>query len=96
MPTQRAAPVDVTPELIDAITIFPVAREVAHCGATFRVSPFAIYATCPTCEARLKVRSFAAAPELEDVFDAVFAWMSQSGADELVRERQRVIRAETE
>jgi hypothetical protein len=94
MPTQRTAPVDVSPELLDAIASFPVVREVTHCGATFRVSPFDIYATCPACGARLKVRSFAAGPELEDIFDAVFAWMAQPGAAELVRRRQQELAAD--
>jgi hypothetical protein len=81
----------VSAELIEAIAAFPVHRDVTHCGATFQVSSFDIYADCPVCGARLKVRSFAAATELEDVFDAVFAWMTQPGAAEVVRRRQQQI-----
>lgn len=82
------AEVPVSPALIDALASFPVHREVGHCGATFRVSPFDLYATCPACGARVKVRGFSAGPELEDVFDAVMGWMLQPGAEALVRRRQ--------
>jgi hypothetical protein len=82
----------IAPELIDVIKAFPHRREVRHCGATFTVSPFDVYATCPHCGQRLKVRSFAAATELEDVFDAVFAWMLRGDGAELARRRQEAIR----
>jgi len=82
----------VAAELIDAIKAFPHQREVRHCGATFMVSPFDIYATCPHCGQRIKVRSFAAATEIEDVFDAVFAWMLRGDGAELARQRQVAIR----
>lgn len=88
MPMQLANEVDVSPALLDAIAALQVSREVTHCGATFTVSPFDIYATCPACRARLKLRSFGAIPELQDVFDAVFAWMNQPGADEVARKRR--------
>jgi hypothetical protein len=91
MSVSKTANPDVSAELIDAIAAFPVSREVVHCGTTFRVSPFDIYADCPVCRTRIKVRSFSAAPELEDVFDAVFAWMAQPGAAEAVRRRQQQI-----
>jgi hypothetical protein len=91
MELKRKPDVEIPPDLIESIETFPLQREVAHCGETFQVSPFDIYAECPRCGSRLKVRSFAAIAELEDVFDAVFAWMSQSGAEELVRRRRQVI-----
>ena len=91
MELKRTHDVEIPADLIEAIASFPLHREVAHCGETFHVSSFDIYADCPRCGRRLKVRSFAAASELEDVFDAVFAWMSQSGAEELVRRRQQVL-----
>ena len=93
MPTSNLTDVEISPGLLDAIASFPLHRDVTHCGTTFRVSPFDLYATCPTCAQRVKVRAFAAVPELEDVFDAVFAWMSQPGAAELVRRRQQEIAA---
>jgi hypothetical protein len=42
------------------------------------------------------VRSFAAVAELEDVFDAVFEWMRQPGAADLVRRRQEEIAADSD
>jgi hypothetical protein len=82
----------ISPELVQAIRLLPHRREVRHCGAAFAVSPFDIYATCPHCGQRLKVRSFAATTELEDVFDAVFAWMLHGNGAELARRRQEAIR----
>jgi hypothetical protein len=91
MELKRSHEVEIPSDLIESIESFPLQREATHCGEPFLVSPFDFYADCPRCGARIKVRSFAAAPELEDVFDAVFAWMSQPGAAELVRRRQQVI-----
>lgn len=91
MELKRNQDIDIPSELIEAIESFPLSREVAHCGETFPVSPFDIYANCPRCGCRIKVRSFSAGCELEDIFDAVFTWMSKPGAEELVRHRQHVI-----
>ena len=81
-------------DIVDTIGSFPLQRTVSHCGQSFAVSPFAIYAACPSCGTRLKVRSFAAAPELEDVFDAVFAWMNQPGAAAVVEARRKELVAD--
>jgi hypothetical protein len=96
MTVAEQAAIDVTPELLEAIAHLPVGRTVLHCGQSFTVSSFDVYATCPHCGNRLKLRSFAAVPELEDVFDAVFAWMNQPGAAEVVEQRRREIAADEE
>lgn len=83
--------VDVPSELLDAIRSFPHEREVEHCGTKIMVSPFDIYAACPRCGRQLKLRSFSTHPEIEDVFDAVFEWMLQPGAEVLARQRQQII-----
>jgi hypothetical protein len=49
---------------------------------------------CPRCGVRIKVRSFSAIPEIEDVFDAVFEWMNQEGAREVAERRQATLAAE--
>lgn len=82
--------------LTDAVAALPLAREVAHCGAAFAVSPFDLYATCPACGTRFKVRAFGAVSEIEDVFDAVFAWMNQPGAADLVQKRRQEIAADAD
>jgi hypothetical protein len=91
MEPARKRDAEIPSDLIESIKAFPLFREVTHCGVTFRVSPFNFYADCPRCGSHIKMRSFAAVPELEDVFDAVFEWMSQPGAEELVRRRQQVL-----
>jgi hypothetical protein len=96
MEMKRNQDVEIPADLLETIENFPLYRDVTHCGDTFQVSSFEFYADCPRCGARIKVRSFGAVTEIEDVFDAVFAWMSQPGAEELVRRRQQVIQNDQE
>lgn len=96
MSTETPLQLEVPPALIDAIRTFPLEREVEHCGKKFSVSPFDIYSTCPHCQVRVKVRSFAAVAEIEDVFDAVIEWLGQPRAQELMRRRQEVLEADKE
>ena len=91
MNLKRFPDIEVAEGLLEAIRSLPLKREVEHCGQRFVVSPFDIYATCPKCGAQLKSRSFSGATEVEDVFDAVFEWMNQPGAAELVRKRREII-----
>ncbi len=86
--------IDVPHDLVTAIQSFPLVRELEHCGQCFAVSPFAIYATCPHCGTELKVRGFSSHADVEDVFDAVFDWLTQPHATELLRQRQREIEAD--
>jgi hypothetical protein len=72
----------------------PAERTVEHCGTQWSVSPFDIYAKCPHCGADIKVRSFSGYAEIEDVFDAVFEWMNQAGAEELARQRREALKAD--
>ena len=83
-------------DLIEAIQALPLSRDVLHCGQTFAVSPFDLYANCPQCRARIKVRAFSGLVEIEDVFDAVFAWMNRPGTESAVCERQKVIAEDSE
>jgi hypothetical protein len=86
--------IDVSHDLLEAIRTFPVNREVEHCEGRIALSPFDFYAECPRCGQRIKVRSFSAVAEIEDVFDAVFEWMNQPGAQEAARLRQTALREE--
>lgn len=81
-------PIEIPPHLVEAIRSLPVYRSVSHCGETFQISPFEFYLHCPRCGAQVKVRSFTSNMEIEDVFDAVFEWMNQPGAEALARRRQ--------
>ena len=94
MSPNKTAELPIAHDLLEAIASFPVQRDVHHCGTTFTVSPFDIYATCPACKKRLKVRSFAAVTEIEDVFDAVMTWMLQPGASEAVQRRMAEVAAD--
>ncbi len=91
MSLQQSATLPIPSDLVEAIRAFPVERIVEHCGSRFTVSPFDFYADCPRCGKRIKVRAFAAVPEVEDVFDAVFEWMNRPEARALVARRQRAL-----
>jgi hypothetical protein len=96
MSTSTASRVEVPEELMDAIRSLPAERVVEHCGQSFRTSPFAIYGKCPACGTEIKVRSFSSVSEVEDVFDAVFEWMSSPAAARIAEQRRREIEAEKE
>jgi hypothetical protein len=96
MPVHHTTDINVTPELLEAIASFPVRREVHHCGTPFTASSLDLYATCPVCGVRVKLRSFSGVPELEDVFDAVLAWMQQPGAEAVARKRSAEIAADAD
>jgi hypothetical protein len=85
---------EITPAFLDAIATFPPYRDVSHCGTSFRVPSFDLYATCPECGTRIKVRGFSGVPEFEDVFDTVFAWMASGDAAEVAKKRIEEVRAE--
>ena len=88
------ASIEVPGDLIDAIRSFPCERIVEHCGKRWSVSPFDIYADCPHCGVRIKLRSFSGGAEIEDVFDALFEWMNQPGGEDLIRQRRETINAD--
>ena len=94
MATNVSSQLDISATLIEALRSFPPKRLVEHCGTEFSVSPLELYAVCPHCSKRIKLRAFSAQPELADVFDAVFEWLNQPGAAELYRQRLAQLRAE--
>jgi hypothetical protein len=78
----------ISEELLEAIRAFPLEKKVEHCGVEFTASPLEVYAECPRCGTKLKLRSFSAVPEIEDIIDAVLEWTNQPGAQESARRRQ--------
>jgi predicted nucleic acid-binding Zn-ribbon protein len=73
-------PAAIPSDLIEAIQSFPPQRVVEHCGQKLSVGALEMYADCPNCGTRIKLRSFGATTELEDVFDAVLEWMTDPAA----------------
>jgi len=94
MSLQAFSPVEIPTQLVEAIRHFPTSRDVEHCGRKWSVSPFDFYATCPECSRQIKLRSFSANREIEDVFDAMLEWIAQPGVEEHVRRRQAMLAAE--
>lgn len=84
----------IDPELMQAIRSFPIERQMNHCGLEFTVSPFAIYAACPKCGVKMKLRSLTACCEIPDIFEAVFQWLERPGAQELARKAVQDLREE--
>ena|SRR2546427_169261 len=80
--------------LLEAIRSFPMEREVEHCGSRVTVPIFDVYADCPQCGARIKVRSFSGTEEIVDIFDAVFEWMNRPMAQEVVKRRLKALTEE--
>jgi hypothetical protein len=87
MPFQ--APDDAA-ELLRFIREFPsIIEYTCACGSRSRHSPLSIYLACPSCNLKVKQRSFAGGPEIEDFFDAVLAWAARADAKEHAKRRQR-------
>jgi hypothetical protein len=91
MATQSDTKIDVPAGLTDAIRSFPVERIVEHCGQSIAVDPLAFYAHCAECGAEIKLRGFSAHDEIEDVFDAVLAWMNEPAARRAAQRRQEAL-----
>ena len=96
MHTEQLATADALAVAEEAIRSFPTRREVHHCEAPFSVSPFAIYGACPICGTRIKLRSFSAGTETEDLFDAFFEWMNRPGAGAIAGHRMAEIAADAD
>ncbi len=85
---------DPTIPAVADILAFPVQRGVQHCGLRFDVPSLAIYADCPKCLTRLKVRCFGGGAEIEDIFDALAKWSMKPGAIDVLIRRAAAIRAD--
>jgi hypothetical protein len=85
---------EVSLDLLESIRRYPVEREVSHCGVQWTVPALEFYSICPKCKQPVKLRSYAATAELEDVFDAVFEWMNQPQAEAIANRRRQTLAAE--
>jgi hypothetical protein len=94
MSLETASKVEVSPELVEAVRTFPIRRQVRHCGTSFEVDALSIYATCPACKTKIKLRAYSAAPDLEDLIDAVLEWMTQPAAKAVAEARMKKIAAD--
>jgi len=91
MKSQTAFAAEIPEQLLEAVRTFPLQREVEHCVNRWTVSPFELYANCPRCGSRVKLRAFAGSADIEDLFDAVFEWLLQPGAADLAKRRQETL-----
>ena len=89
-------PNEITESLLDAIRGFPAMRDFEHCGTPQKISSFAIYARCSRCGMEVKTRAFSGVLEIEDVFDAVFEWMTDPANRSVAEERIQAIKTEHE
>ncbi len=95
MHIDHAAPA-IPAGLIDALRALPAEREIEHCGARFRVAALDMYAACPECGARIKLRGFSGHDDVEDVVDAVLEWMLDPECRKVAEGRQAVIERDRE
>jgi transcription elongation factor Elf1 len=80
-------------EVIEHIDNLPHYREFTcrQCGHKQKVHSLVVQSHCEKCGASVKLRRYAASPEIEDVIDAVLAWLGRGEEFELAMERKRVI-----
>jgi len=96
MHTDKREDLGISGSLLEAIKSFPLQREIEHCGQKFSTLSLDIYGICPKCGKEVKLRSFSAVPELEDVFDAFIAWTLKSGVMDVMARRQKALKEELE
>ncbi len=79
--------------VIEDIESLPHYREFTckQCGHRQSAYSLTIQARCERCNTPVKLRRYAATPEIEDVIDAVLSWLGQGREFELAMERKRVI-----
>lgn len=80
-------------EIIEGIENLPHYREFTcrQCGHRQRVYSLVVRSHCEKCKTSVKLRRYAASPEIEDIIDAVLAWLGEGEEFELAMKRKRVI-----
>jgi hypothetical protein len=80
--------------VIEDITNLPHYREFIcnQCGHKQRAYSLVVQTHCENCKTTLKLRGYAAiGSEVEDVIDAVLAWLGQGDELELAMQRKRIV-----
>jgi hypothetical protein len=62
-----------------------------QCGHKQRVYSLVVQSHCERCNTPVKLRRYSAAPEIEDVIDAVLSWLGTDKEFELAMERKQEI-----
>ncbi len=83
-------------KVVEDIENLPHYREFTcmRCGHKQKVYSLVIQSHCEKCNTPVKLRRFTAAPEIEDVIDAVLFWLGEGEEFELAMERKRLIDSE--
>lgn len=83
-------------EIIEQIENLPHYREYvcSRCGYKQQVYVLTVHSHCKRCDTPVKLRCYAATPELEDVIDAVLKWLGEGVEFEQAMERKRLIDSE--
>ena len=81
-------------DVLERIEALPHYRTItcSQCGHTQRFYSLLVNADCEECHTHFKLRSFVSiGGEIEDVVDAVLAWLGEGQEFELAMARKRVI-----
>jgi hypothetical protein len=79
-------------DLIEEIRVLPRTKSFTCCGRTMDVSTLDMYAQCPTCGKRSKLRGYGAiGTEIQDVIDAVLRWMGTGQEFERILQRKKAM-----
>ena len=86
-------------DVIERIEDLPHYRDFtcSHCGHRQRTYTLLIQVQCEKCNTRLKIRGHASiGAEIEDVIDAVLAWLGEGEEFEMAMQRKQVIGSNSE
>jgi hypothetical protein len=78
--------------IMEEIGALPRTKPFSCCGQTREVCTLDIYALCPVCQKKSKLRGFfPIGTEIQDVIDAVLKWMGTGKEFEMILQRKREI-----
>lgn len=84
--------------IMEEIEALPRTKPFSCCGQTTEVCTLDIYAQCPVCKKKSKLRGYGPiGTEIQDMIDAVLKWLGSGKEFEMVMRRKREIdKARTE